>query len=81
MEEEFIQNLNLFNGGYIIDKIEEFTYDKNSSQWLLDNTLNYGELNLNNLILSFKKPSMDRWKYIKMEYQEFDFSKPYHCCS
>lgn len=71
--EEFIQNLNLFNGGYIIDKIEEFTYDKNSSQWLLDNTLNYGELNLNNLILSFKKPSMDRWKYIKMEYQEFDF--------
>jgi hypothetical protein len=71
--EEFIQNLNVFNGGYIIDKIVEFTYDKNSSQWLLDNTLNYGELNLNNLILSFKKPSMDRWKYIKMEYQEFDF--------
>lgn len=70
--EEFIENLNKFNGGYIIDRIDEFKNDKNSSKWVLDNTLNYGELYINNLNLSFKKTSMENWKYVRMEFQEFD---------
>lgn len=68
-----IQKLYDYNGGYIIDKIEQFKYDKNKSDWTYYNTINYGEIYLNFLNLSFKNSSTGGWKYIKMQFQEFDF--------
>ena len=61
-----------FNGGYVIDRIKEYNYDSNNSKWLLNTTFNYGELYLQDSYLSFRKSTLDRWKSIKMEYQEFD---------
>ncbi len=70
--EENIQKIKSFDGGYYIDKIEEYNYDLNSSTWLSTNTEKNGELFLDNLNIAFKKPSIGYWKYTKMGYETFD---------
>lgn len=71
--DEYIEKLSSLNGGYIIDKIEEFRYNEYNSKWVLENTISYGELILNDLQISFKKPPSDSWKHITMSFKEFDY--------
>lgn len=69
---ENIEKIREFNGGYIIDKIEEYEFDVNSSKWILNNTENYGELFLDNYNISFMRPSSNEWRYSEWEYEAFD---------
>ena len=64
--------LKSLNGGYLIDNIEEYNYDKNSSKWIFNKITKSGELYINNLNLSFKKSTNNSWQYIQMKYKEFD---------
>lgn len=68
-----IEKLRKFNGGYILDKIEEYEYDINSSKWiLLDKTENYGEFFFDDSYISFYRPSYgNRWKSSLWKYDAF----------
>lgn len=72
-DNEFIQKISHLNGGYLIDKIVEYKYDQYKSEWVIENTIKYGELYLNYTSLSFKKPPSDVWKHVEMVYKEFDY--------
>jgi hypothetical protein len=71
-KEEINKKILSFNGGYIVDKIEEYNYDINNSQWKLSKNTDQGELFLNNYNLSFKKSSLGHWLYLKLEFDSFD---------
>lgn len=68
-----IEKLREFNGGYILDKIEEYEYDINSSKWvLLDKTENYGEFFFDDSYISFYRPSYgNAWKTSLWKYDTF----------
>lgn len=68
-----IENLRNFNGGYTLDKIEEYEYETNSSTWiLLDKTETIGEFYFDDTNISFYRPSYGYWKSSLWTFDSFD---------